>query len=147
MAEANKQKSMLEANGTAEGIMIKGDADAFSVESQAKAKAEVMAVKADAWRDYQKAAKISMWLDAMPKMAAEVAAPLSQVRKRIVLVFLQIEKRLHNISNVRSDTYPHKEKDGIQCLSHGPDQLAELASYLLHLHEPLKLSLLRAGHI
>ena len=87
MAEANKQKSMLEANGTAEGIMIKGDADAFSVESQAKAKAEVMAVKADAWRDYQKAAKISMWLDAMPKMAAEVAAPLSQVRKRIVLVF------------------------------------------------------------
>ena len=93
MAEANKQKSMLEANGTAEGIMIKGDADAFSVEAQAKAKAEVMAVKADAWRDYQKAAKISMWLDAMPKMAAEVAAPLSQVRKRIVIVSLQIEKK------------------------------------------------------
>ena len=84
MAEANKQKSMLEANGTAEGIMIKGDADALSVEAQSKAKAEVMAVKADAWRDYQKAAKISMWLDAMPKMAAEVAAPLSQVRKQIV---------------------------------------------------------------
>ena len=94
MAEANKQKSMLEANGTAEGIMIKGDADAFSVESQAKAKAEVMAVKADAWRDYQKAAKISMWLDAMPKMAAEVAAPLSQVRKRIVLVFFTNRKKV-----------------------------------------------------
>ena len=81
MAEANKQKSMLEANGTAEGIMIKGDAEAFSVEAQAKANAEVMAVKADAWRDYQKAAKVSMWLEAMPKMAAEVAAPLSQVNR------------------------------------------------------------------
>ena len=88
MAEANKQKSMLEANGTAEGIMIKGDADAFSVEAQAKAKAEVMAVKADAWRDYQKAAKISMWLDAMPKMAAEVAAPLSQVRRNQIHSFI-----------------------------------------------------------
>ena len=40
-----------------------------------------MAVKADAWRDYQKAAKVSMWLEAMPKMAAEVAAPLSQVNR------------------------------------------------------------------
>merc|ERR1719367_1960022 len=61
MAEANKQKSMLEANGTAEGIMIKGDADAFSVEITGKASADVMALKADAWKEYQKAAKLSMW--------------------------------------------------------------------------------------
>jgi len=81
MAEANKQRLMLEASGTAEGIMIKGDAEAFAVEATAKAKAEEMAMKADAWKEYQKAAKVSMWLEAMPKMAAEVAAPLSQVNR------------------------------------------------------------------
>ncbi len=37
-------------------------------------------MKADAWKEYQKAAKVSMWLEAIPSIAAEVAAPLSQVR-------------------------------------------------------------------
>ena len=79
MAEANKQNTTLEASGAAETLMMKGEADSFSIEVTGKAKAEVMAMKADAWKEYQKAAKLSMWLDAMPKMAAEVAAPLSQV--------------------------------------------------------------------
>ncbi len=50
------------------------------METRAKARAEEMAMKADAWKEYQKAAKVSMWLEAIPSIAAEVAAPLSQVR-------------------------------------------------------------------
>jgi len=79
MAVANKQKTTLEASGVAEGLMMKGESDSFSLEVTGKADAEVMAMKADAWKEYQKAAKLSLWLEALPKVAAEVAAPMSQV--------------------------------------------------------------------
>merc|ERR1719400_76938 len=79
MATANKQKTTLEASGVAEGLMMKGESDSFSLEITGKADAEVMAMKADAWKEYQKAAKLSLWLEALPKVAAEVAAPISQV--------------------------------------------------------------------
>ena len=40
-----------------------------------------MAKKADAWKEYKEAAMLDMILDALPKIAAEVAAPLSQAKK------------------------------------------------------------------
>ena len=79
MALATKHKTTLEASGVAESLMMKGESDAFAIEATGNANAEVMAMKADAWKEYQKAAKLSLWLDALPKVAAEVAAPLSQV--------------------------------------------------------------------
>lgn len=85
LAEANKQRTVLEALAMSESIAMKGDADAFSVEIKGKAKATEMTLKAEAWKEYQKAAKVSLWLDAIPKCAAEVAAPLSQVG-RITMV-------------------------------------------------------------
>ena len=87
MAEGNKQKALLEASGASESIMLKGDADAAAIEIKAKAKAEEMAMKADAWKEYQKAAKVAMWLEAMPKVAAEVSAPLSQVNRVTMVGF------------------------------------------------------------
>ena len=79
LSEANKQRTVLEALALSEAISMKGDAEAFAIEVKAKAQATEMSMKADAWKDYQKAAKVSMWLEAIPKCAAEVAAPLSQV--------------------------------------------------------------------
>lgn len=73
------QKTLLEAAALSDAIAVKGDAEAFAIEAKAKAKAEEMTEKAEAWKEYQKAAKVSMWLDAIPTVAAEVAAPLSQV--------------------------------------------------------------------
>ena len=81
MAHANHQKTLLEAAGVAESVQTKGEAEAFAVETKGKAKAEEMAMKADAWKEYQKAAKVSLWLEAIPSVAAEVAAPLSQVNQ------------------------------------------------------------------
>lgn len=49
--------------------------------TKGKATADGMELKADAWKEYQKAAKLAMWLDAIPTMTAEVAAPLSQVNR------------------------------------------------------------------
>ena len=81
LASANNHRVMLEAAGLSEAVALKGDAEAFAIEARGKAKAEEMAQKADAWKEYQKAAKVSMWLEAIPTIAAEVAAPLSQVNQ------------------------------------------------------------------
>lgn len=47
---------------------MKGDAEAFAIEAKAKAEAEQMAKKADAWKDYQDAAMIDMVLEMLPKV-------------------------------------------------------------------------------
>lgn len=52
---------------------------------RAKAEAEQLVKKADAFREYKDAAVLEMMLDTLPKVAAEVAAPISQV-KRVVMV-------------------------------------------------------------
>merc|ERR1719464_2529913 len=94
LAEASKSKTLSEASGAAEGIALKGDAEAEAIEIKAKASAEVMAMKADAWKEYKKAAKVSMWLDALPSMAAEVAAPLSQTNKITMVGYTDGEESL-----------------------------------------------------
>lgn len=70
---------------------MKGEAEAFAVESKAKAEAEQMAMKADAFKEYRSAGKVAMWMEALPAMAAEVAAPMSQVEKVTMLVDLSEE--------------------------------------------------------
>ena len=58
LAKANNVRAVLEAEAQAEAIALKGDAEAFSVEIKAKAEAEGMAKKADAFKEYGKAAKV-----------------------------------------------------------------------------------------
>merc|ERR1712130_115937 len=58
-----------------------GEAEAYAIEVKAKAGAEQMAKKADAWQEYKEAALVDMMLKVLPKVAAEVSAPLSQVDK------------------------------------------------------------------
>ncbi len=79
MARANYERALCEATASADATALRGEAEAFAVEVKAKAKAEEMSAKADAWKEYQRAAKVAMWLEAIPAIAAEVAAPLSQV--------------------------------------------------------------------
>jgi len=81
IAEANKNKIILEAEAEAESIRVRGEAEAFAIEAKALAEAEQMTKKADAWRDYQEAAMVDMLLETLPKVAAEIAAPLSKVKK------------------------------------------------------------------
>ncbi|XP_048773313.2 flotillin-1-like isoform X1 [Ostrea edulis] len=81
MAEANRTRVILEAEAEAESIKVKGEAEAFAVEAKAKAEAEQMAKKADAWKDYQDAAMVDMILETLPKVAAEISAPLCNAKK------------------------------------------------------------------
>merc|ERR1712088_1101439 len=81
IAEAERLKSILEAEAEAEAMTLKGEAEAFAIEAKAKAEAEQMAKKADAWNEYGKAAIVDMMLQTLPKVAAEVTAPLSRANK------------------------------------------------------------------
>ncbi|XP_068249630.1 flotillin-1 isoform X4 [Palaemon carinicauda] len=81
LAEASRNRTMLEAEAEAEAIRVKGEAEAFSVEAKAKAEALIMQQKAEAMKEYKEAAMLEMYLATMPKVAAEVAAPLSQTKK------------------------------------------------------------------
>jgi len=81
LAEANRNRIMFEAQAAAQAIQLKGEAEAFAIDAKAKAEAEQLSKKADAWKEYQDAAVVDMVLEMLPKVAAEIAAPLSQVKK------------------------------------------------------------------
>ncbi|CAG2119978.1 unnamed protein product, partial [Medioppia subpectinata] len=81
-----KAKQTVEAS-VAEGQKIKmiGAADAYAIEAIGKAEAEMMRMKAAAYKQYGEAAILSLTLEALPKIAAEVAAPLAKTDE-IVLI-------------------------------------------------------------
>ncbi|CAL4079368.1 unnamed protein product [Meganyctiphanes norvegica] len=81
LAEASRNRTVLEAEAEAEAQRMKGEAEAFAIEAKAKAEAETMQMKADAFKEYKEAAMVEMFLATLPKVAAEVAAPLSQTKK------------------------------------------------------------------
>lgn len=81
LAEAARNRTVLEAEAEAEAQRMKGEAEAFAIEAKAKAEAETMQMKADAFKEYKEAAMVEMFLGTLPKVAAEVAAPLSQTKK------------------------------------------------------------------
>merc|ERR1712073_249405 len=81
LAEANRNRLIMEAEAESEAKALKGEAEAYAIEVKAKAEAEQMAKKADAWQEYKEAALVDMMLKVLPKVAAEVSAPLAQVDK------------------------------------------------------------------
>jgi len=81
IADAEKQKVVLEAEAEAEAVALRGEAEAYAIEVKAKAEAEQMAKKADAWKEYKEAALVDMMLKVLPKVAAEVAGPISETNK------------------------------------------------------------------
>merc|ERR1719147_107943 len=81
IADAEKQRIVLEAEAKAEAVTLRGEAEAYAIEVKAKAKAEQMAKKADAWKEYKEAALVDMMLKVLPRVAAEVAAPISETKK------------------------------------------------------------------
>merc|ERR1712107_58701 len=81
IAEAEKSRTVLAAEAEAEARAVRGEAEAYAIEVKAKAEAEQMAKKADAWKEYEEAALVDMMLKVLPRVAAEVSAPLAQTDK------------------------------------------------------------------
>lgn len=52
---------------------MRGEAEAYAIEAKAKAEAEQMAKKAEAWKEYKDAAMVDMLLEALPKVSYQIA--------------------------------------------------------------------------
>merc|ERR1712130_85220 len=85
VAEGMRTKTVESARAEGEKIQLIGAADARAVEAVGRAEAESMRMKASAYKQYGDAAVMSLVLEALPSIAAEVAAPLSRTDE-IVLI-------------------------------------------------------------
>ncbi len=73
--EAEKARRVAEADA----VRAEGDAQAASILAIGEAEAEAMNKKADAFSHYNDAAVLQMLMEVLPKVAAEVAAPMSNI--------------------------------------------------------------------
>uniref|UniRef100_A0A671Q674 Flotillin n=1 Tax=Sinocyclocheilus anshuiensis TaxID=1608454 RepID=A0A671Q674_9TELE len=78
-------KKVLIAQAEAEKIRKVGEAEAISISSVGKAEAERMRLKAEAYQQYGEAAKTALVLEALPKIAGKVAAPLARTNEIVIL--------------------------------------------------------------
>merc|ERR1719309_1804281 len=85
IAEGNRTKMVEAARADGERIRLIGAAEARAVEAVGRAEAERMRMKASAYKQYGDAAIMSLVLEALPQIAAEVSAPLAKIDE-IVLV-------------------------------------------------------------
>lgn len=91
-ADANKSRGLAQAEVTravglaeAEANKARGLAEAEVIQAQGFAEAEAMKKKAEAWREYTQAAIIQQLIEAMPKIAAAIAEPLSKTDRIVVI--------------------------------------------------------------
>merc|ERR1712168_503325 len=85
VAEGMRTKTVESARADGEKIRLIGAAEARAVEAVGRAEAERMRMKASAYKQYGDAAILSLVLEALPQIAAEVAAPLAKTDE-IVLI-------------------------------------------------------------
>uniref|UniRef100_A0A1I8I5C3 PHB domain-containing protein n=2 Tax=Macrostomum lignano TaxID=282301 RepID=A0A1I8I5C3_9PLAT len=85
VAEGERFRRVKVAQAEAEAIRARGAAEAASIGAVGRAQAEEMRLKAAAYRAYGDAAILEMSLEALPRVAAEVAAPLSKIDEIVVL--------------------------------------------------------------
>ncbi|KER26775.1 hypothetical protein T265_06057 [Opisthorchis viverrini] len=85
VAEGNRARKVLIAQAEADGIRVRGQATAVAIQARGKAEAERMRLRADAYNKYGEAATLSLILDALPKVAAEIAAPLARTKEIVVM--------------------------------------------------------------
>ncbi|XP_059931769.1 flotillin-2b [Gadus macrocephalus] len=85
LAEGQKMKRVLTAQAEAEKIRKIGEAEAGSIEAIGRAEAEKMRLKAAAYLQYGEAAQTALVLEALPKIAAKVAAPLARTNEIIIM--------------------------------------------------------------
>ena len=85
VAEGNRTRVVESAKADGERIRLIGGAEARAVEAVGRAEAESMRLKASAYKQYGDAAVMSLVLEALPAIAAEVAAPLAKTDE-IVLI-------------------------------------------------------------
>merc|ERR1719392_399533 len=85
IAEGQRTKTVEAARADGEKIRLIGAAEARATEAVGRAEAERMRMKASAYKQYGDAAILSLVLESLPQIAAEVSAPLAKTDE-IVLI-------------------------------------------------------------
>jgi len=82
-AEARGQAEATRQKGTAQAEIIRatGQAEAEIIALKGSAEAEAMKKKAEAWKEYNEAAIIQMFISVLPELAKAIAEPLAKVDK------------------------------------------------------------------
>lgn len=80
-AEAAQTEVLLAAEAEAEAIRVQGEADAHAARVKGEAQADRLRRAAEAYQKYDKNAMVDLYLKQLPRIAAEVAAPLQNVDK------------------------------------------------------------------
>ena len=73
------------ARAESERVRLIGAAEARAIEAVGKSEAEKMRMKASAYKQYGDAACMALVLEALPQIAAEVAAPLAKTDEIVLL--------------------------------------------------------------
>ncbi len=81
IAEAEKQRLTMEAEGRASAIRTQGEAEADIIFKKGEAEAKAMNVKAEAYQQYNQAAVVDKLITNLPEIVKAMAAPLSNVDK------------------------------------------------------------------
>lgn len=85
LAEAERQKQVLEATGRAEATRLQGQAEAEALLARGNAEAAALQSQADAYQQFNQAAVLDRLLTVMPELAQALAAPLGRVDKITVV--------------------------------------------------------------
>merc|ERR1719483_1917162 len=85
VAQGQRTQTIEAARADAERIRLIGGAEAAAIEAVGRAEAERMRLKAAAYKQYGEAAMLNLVMETLPKIAAEVSAPLSKTDE-IVLI-------------------------------------------------------------
>jgi flotillin len=85
LAEADKQRQILEADGHASAIRAQGEAEAEIIFKKGDAEARAMNVKAAAYQEYNQAAVVDKLITSLPEIVRALAAPLSNIDKITVV--------------------------------------------------------------
>ncbi|XP_029680554.1 flotillin-2 [Formica exsecta] len=82
---AERTQTVYVAKAEAEKIRLIGEAEAHALEAVGISEAERMRMKAVVYKKYGEAAILNITLNALPKIAAEVAAPLARTEEIVLL--------------------------------------------------------------
>ena len=81
LAEAEKQRLILDAEGHASSTRATGEAEAEIIFKKGQAEAKAMNLKAEAYQEWNQAAVIDKLLTGLPEMVRALSAPLANVDK------------------------------------------------------------------
>ncbi|XP_074636713.1 flotillin-2a-like [Acropora palmata] len=105
IAQGKRTQTVSKAQADAAKIKLTGASEATAIEAIGKAEAERMRQKAAAYKMYGDAAMTALVLEALPKVAAEVAAPLAKT-DQIVIVGDQSSNVTGEVSKLVSQLPP-----------------------------------------